>query len=66
MANNGGTVIADKTKLKVSAFTGTAAVVQTAFRAAIANNDVIISCDTSRKKNSEVITLTVVWYDVVL
>ena len=64
MANNGGTVITDKTKLKVNAFTGTAAEVQTAFRAAIANNDVVISCDTTRKKNTEVITLTVVWYDV--
>lgn len=64
MANNGGTVISDKTKLKVNAFTGTAAEVQTAFRAAIANDDVIISCDTTRKKNTEVITLTVVWYDV--
>ena len=64
MANNGGTVIADKTKLTVSQFTGTAAAVQTAFRAAIANNDVIISCDTSRKKDSNDITLTVVWYNV--
>jgi|TARA_S200002703_G_scaffold155458_1_gene159642 hypothetical protein len=64
MANNGGTVIADKTKLKVNAFTGTAAEVQTAFRAAIANDDVVISCDTTRKKNTEIITLTVVWYDV--
>jgi len=64
MANNGGTVIADKTKLMVSAFTGTAAEVQTAFRAAIANADVVISCDTTRKKNTEVITLTAVWYDV--
>ena len=64
MANNGGTVIADKNKLKVSQFTGTAAAVQTSFRAAIANNDVIISCDTSRKKDSNSITLTVVWYDV--
>jgi|TARA_R100000479_G_scaffold79244_1_gene38478 hypothetical protein len=64
MANNGGTVIADKTKLKVNAFTGTAAEVQTAFRAAIANNDVVISCDTTRKKNTEIITLTVVWIDV--
>jgi len=64
MANNGGTVISDKTKLKVNAFTGTAAEVQTAFRAAIANDDVIISCDTTRKKNTEIITLTVVWYDV--
>ena len=53
MANNGGTVIADKTKLKVNAFTGTAAEVQTAFRAAIANDDVVISCDTTRKKNTE-------------
>jgi len=64
MANNGGTVIADKTKLKVNAFTGTAAEVQTAFRAAIANDDVVISYDTSRKKDSNFITLTVVWIDV--
>jgi len=62
--NHGGTIIADKTKLKVNAFTGTAAEVQTAFRAAIANGDVVISCDTSRKKDSNFITLTVVWYDV--
>ena len=64
MANNGGMVITDKSKLKVSQFTGTAAEVQTSFRAAIANNDVVISCDTSRKKDSNDITLTVVWYDV--
>ena len=57
-------IIVDKTKLKVSQFTGTAAAVQTAFRAAIANNDWIISCDTSRKKDSNYIVLTVVWYDV--
>ncbi len=62
--NHGGTIIADKTKLKVNAFTGTAAEVQTAFRAAIANDDVVISCDTSRKKDSNFITLTVVWIDV--
>ena len=64
MAYNGGTVIADTTKLTVSQFTGTAAAVHTAFRAAIANNDVIISCDTSRKKDSNNVTLTVVWYNV--
>lgn len=64
MANNGGTVITDKTKLMVSQFTGTASEVQTAFRAAIANSDVVISCDTSRKKDTNTITLTVVWYDV--
>lgn len=64
MANNGGTVIADKTKLKVNQFSGTAAEVQTAFRAAIANDDVVISCDTSRKKDSNTVTLTVVWIDV--
>ena len=64
MANNGGTVITDKTKLKGSAFNGTAAEVQTSFRAAIANDDVVISCDTTRKKDSDYITLTVVWYDV--
>tara|TARA_R110000824_G_scaffold32561_4_gene105059 strand:- start:3145 stop:3336 length:192 start_codon:yes stop_codon:yes gene_type:complete len=56
-------IIADKTKLTVSQFTGTAAVVQTAFRAAIENDDWIISCDTSRKKDSNDITLTVVWYN---
>ena len=64
MANNGGTVITDKTKLMVNTFTGTAAEVQTAFRAAIANNDVVISCDVSRKKDTNVLTLAVVWYDV--
>ena len=64
MANNGGTVIADKTKLKVNTFTGTAAERQTAFRAAIANDDVVMSSDTTRKKNTERITVTVVWYDV--
>tara|TARA_B100001094_G_scaffold219372_1_gene213463 strand:+ start:1750 stop:1947 length:198 start_codon:yes stop_codon:yes gene_type:complete len=64
MANNGGTVITDKTKLMVSRFAGTVAEVQTAFRAAIANSDVVISCDVSRKKNSEDVSLTVVWYDV--
>ena len=60
MANNGGTVIADKTNLDVLQFTGTAAVVQAALRAAIANDDIIISCDTTRKKDSNEITLTVV------
>ena len=64
MANNGGTVITDTGKLKVNAFTGTAAEVQVAFRAALANNDVVISCDATRKKDSNFITLTVVWYDV--
>tara|TARA_R100000231_G_C5280044_1_gene151304 strand:- start:128 stop:325 length:198 start_codon:yes stop_codon:yes gene_type:complete len=64
MANNGGTVITDKTKLMVSRFAGTVAEVQTAFRAAIANSDVVISCDVSRRKNSEDVSLTVVWYDV--
>ena len=64
MANNGGTVITDKTKLMVNSFVGTASEVQTAFRAAIANNDVVISCDVSRRKNSEDVALTVVWYDV--
>lgn len=60
MANNGGTVIPDKSKLNVLQFTGTAAVVQAALRAAIANDDIIISCDTSRKKDSNDITLTAV------
>lgn len=64
MANNGGTVITDKTKLMVSEFVGTVAEIQTAFRAAIANNDVVITANASRKKDSNDITLTVVWYDV--
>lgn len=64
MANNGGTVITDKTKLMVSEFTGTAAEIQTAFRAAIANADVVITANASRKKDSNDIALTVVWYDV--
>lgn len=60
MALNGGTVIADKTKLDVLQFTGTIAVVQAALRAAIANDDVIINSSTSRKKDSNEITLTVI------
>ena len=60
MANNGGTVIPNKTLLDVLQFTGTAAVVQAALRAAIANDDIIVSCDTSRKKDSNEIVLTVV------
>ena len=64
MANNGGTVIADKTKLIVSSFTGTAAEIQAKFRAAIANNDVVISADVSKRSHNQTLTLTVVWYDV--
>ena len=64
MANNGGTVITDKTKLMVNEFTGTAAEIQTAFRAAIANSDFVITANASRKKDSNDIVLTVVWYDV--
>ena len=64
MANNGGTVITDKTKLMVNEFTGTAAEIQTAFRAAIANSDVVITANASRKKDTNDIVLTVVWYDV--
>ena len=64
MANNGGTVIADKTKLKVSTFEGTAASIQTSLRAAIANNDVIISCDMVSKHGASGLALTVVLYDV--
>ena len=64
MANNGGTVITDKTKLKVNSFTGTLAEIQTAFRAAIANDDVVITANASRKKDSNDHVLVVVWYDV--
>jgi len=58
MANNGGTVITDKTKLKVFSMEGSAAEMQTALRAAIANSDVIISASVTGRR------LTVVWYDV--
>jgi len=64
LANNGGTVITDKTKLKVNEFTGTVSEIQTAFRAAIANNDVVITANASRKKDSNDHVLVVVWYDV--
>lgn len=64
MTNNGGTVITDKTKLKVNEFTGTVSEIQTAFRAAIANNDVVITANASRKKDSNDHVLVVVWYDV--
>jgi hypothetical protein len=60
MAHNGGTTIPDKTKLTVLHFEGTATAVQTALRAAIANDDVIINCSTTRKKDSNHITCTVV------
>jgi len=58
MANNGGTVIADVDKLKVFSMEGSAADMQTALRAAIANSDVIISASVTGRR------LTVVWYDV--
>tara|TARA_X000001382_G_scaffold124038_1_gene108298 strand:+ start:91 stop:288 length:198 start_codon:yes stop_codon:yes gene_type:complete len=64
LANNGGTVITDKTKLKVNEFTGTLTEIQTAFRAAIANDDVVITANASRKKDSNDHVLVVVWYDV--
>jgi len=60
LANNGGTVIPDKTKLTVLHFEGTATEVTTALRAAIANDDIIINASTSRKKDSNNITCTVV------
>ncbi len=58
MAYDGGVVIADKTKLKVFSMEGSAADMQTALRAAIANSDVIISASVTGRR------LTVVWYDV--
>ena len=58
MANNGGTVIADKTKLKVFSMEGSAAQMQEALQGAIANSDVIISASVTGRR------LTVVWYDV--
>ena len=62
MANNGGTVIADKTQLIVSTFYGGASSLQTQLRAAIANNDVIISANVTHGSGGQ--KLTVVWYDV--
>jgi molybdenum-dependent DNA-binding transcriptional regulator ModE len=64
LANNGGTVITDTAKLMVSEFTGTVAEIQAAFRAALANNDVVITANASRKKDSNDFMLVVVWYDV--
>lgn len=64
MANDGGTVITDTAKLMVSEFTGTVAEIQTAFRAALANGDVVITANASRKKDSNDFMLVVVWYDV--
>ena len=58
MVNNGGTVITDKTKLKVFSIEGSAAEMQAALIDAIANNDVIISASVTGRR------LTVVWYDV--
>ena len=58
MAFDGGVTITDKTKLKVFSMEGSAAEIQTALRAAIANNDVIISASVTGRR------LTVVWYDV--
>ena len=58
MAYNGGTVIANINKLKVFSMEGSADEIQTALRAAIANNDVIISASIDGRK------LTVLWYDV--
>jgi hypothetical protein len=58
MVNNGGTVITDKTKLKVFSMEGSAAQMQVALRDAIANSDVIISASVTGRR------LTVVWYDV--
>ena len=62
MAFDGGVVIADKTKLKVSTFYGGAGAMQTALRAAIANNDVIISANLSNGSAGK--RLTVGWDDV--
>ena len=62
MPNNGGTVITDKTKLKVSTFYGGATAMQNALRAAINDDDVIISANLSNGSAGKM--LTVVWYDV--
>ena len=58
MAYNGGTVIANKAKLKVFSMEGSADEIQTALRDAISTNDVIISASVTGRR------LTVVWYDV--
>tara|TARA_R100000458_G_scaffold54962_1_gene58508 strand:- start:126 stop:320 length:195 start_codon:yes stop_codon:yes gene_type:complete len=64
MANNGGTVIADTDKLMVSTFYGGAGSLQTQLRAALADNDVIISANVTHGSGGQ--KLTVVWYNVVL
>ena len=58
MANNGGTVISDVDKLKVFSMEGSAAQMQVALKAALDDNDVIISASVTGRR------LTVVWYDV--
>ena len=58
MANNGGTVISDVDKLKVFSMEGSAAQMQVALKAALDDNDVIISASVDGRR------LTVVWYDV--
>lgn len=58
MAYDGGVVIADKTKLKVFSMEGSAAQMQVALKAALDDDDVIISASVTGRR------LTVVWYDV--
>ena len=61
MAFSGGTVIADKTKLKVSTFYGGADAMQNALRAAIDDGDIIIAANMSNGSAGKM--LTVVWYE---
>ena len=58
MAYNGGTVIANKTKLKVFTIEGSAQEMEDGLEAAISNNDVIIAASIEGRR------LTVLWYDV--
>ena len=61
MAFDGGVVIADKTKLKVSTFYGGATAMQNALRNAISDGDIIISANLSNGSAGKM--LTVVWYE---
>ena len=61
MANNGGTVVPTLTKLNVVSFTGTAAEIQTAFRAELTANDIIVDTTFSRRKDSNDFMLGVIY-----
>tara|TARA_R110000751_G_scaffold109345_7_gene206446 strand:- start:2661 stop:2855 length:195 start_codon:yes stop_codon:yes gene_type:complete len=63
MANNGGTVVPTLNKLIVISFTGTATEIQTALRAELTANDIIVDTTFSRRKDSNDFMLGVVYLE---